>query len=66
MKISEIRSLTIEELNQKLADLKQELFNLRFSQATGNLQNPMQIHNVKKDIARVNTILRQLELQESK
>ena len=59
MKISEIRSLTIEELNQKLADLKQELFNLRFSQATGNLQNPMQIHNIKKDIARVNTILKE-------
>ena len=50
MKISEIRSLTIEELNQKLVDLKQELFNLRFSQATGNLQNPMQIHNIKKQL----------------
>ena len=59
MKISEIRSLTVEELNQKLADLKQELFNLRFSQATGNLQNPMKIHNIKKDIARVNTILKE-------
>ena len=59
MKIKELRSLTVEELNQKLVDLKQELFNLRFSQATGNLQNPMQYHNVKKDIARVNTLLKE-------
>ena len=59
MKIKELRSLTVEELNQKLVDLKQELFNLRFSQATGNLQNPMQIHNVKKDIAWVNTLLKE-------
>jgi large subunit ribosomal protein L29 len=59
MKIKELRSLTTQELNQKLVDLKQELFNLRFSQATGNLQNPMQIHNVKKDIARVNTLLKE-------
>ena len=59
MKINELRSLTVEELNQKLSDLKQELFNLRFSQATGNLPNPMQTHNVKKDIARVNTLLRE-------
>ncbi len=59
MKIKELRSLTVEELNQKLVDLKQELFNLRFSQATGNLPNSMQIHNVKKDIARVNTLLKE-------
>ena len=59
MKIKELRSLTVEELNQKLVDLKQELFNLRFSQATGNLPNPMQIHNVKKDIASVNTLLKE-------
>ena len=59
MKTNEIRSLTVEELNQKLVDLKQELFNLRFSQATGNLPNPMQLHNVKKDIARVKTILKE-------
>lgn len=59
MKINEIRGLSVTELNQKLTDLKQELFNLRFSQATGNLSNPMQLHNVKKDIARVNTILKE-------
>ncbi len=59
MKIKELRGLNLQELNQKLTDLKQELFNLRFSQATGNLPNPMQIHNVKKDIARVSTLLRE-------
>ena len=59
MKAKELRDMTNEELNSKLKELKQELFNLRFSQAPGNLQNPMQIHNVKKDIARVNTILKE-------
>ena len=59
MKVSEIRNLTDEQLNVKLKDLKTELFNLRFSQATGNLANPMQLHNIKKDIARINTILRE-------
>lgn len=59
MKVSEIRNLTDEQLNVKLKDLKTELFNLRFSQATNNLANPMQIHNIKKDIARINTILRE-------
>ena len=49
----DIENSVVEELNQKLVDLKQELFNLRFSQATGNLPNPMQLHNVKKDIARI-------------
>ena len=59
MKAKELREMTDEELNKKLKALKQELFNLRFSQATGNLPNPMQIHNVKKDIARVNTLLKE-------
>ena len=59
MKVNEIRNLTDEQLNVKLKDLKTELFNLRFSQATGSLANPMQLHNIKKDIARINTILRE-------
>ena len=59
MKVSEIRALNDEELNAKLKELKSELFNLRFSQATGSLTNPMQLHNIKKDIARINTILRE-------
>ena len=59
MKVSEIRALSDEELNAKIKELKSELFNLRFSQATGSLTNPMQLHNIKKDIARINTILRE-------
>jgi large subunit ribosomal protein L29 len=64
MKMSEIRSLTTKELQQKLNELTAELFNLRFSHATGNLPNNMQLHFVKKDIARVKTILRERELKE--
>lgn len=59
MKTNEIRQMTNEELTSKLAELKNTMFNLRFSQATGNLQNPMQLHNIKKDIARIQTILRE-------
>ena len=59
MKVIEIRALSDEELNAKLKELKSELFNLRFAQATGSLANPMQLHNIKKDIARINTILRE-------
>lgn len=63
MKKTDIRSLTTAELTGKLSELKSELFNLRFSLATGNLPNNSQIKNVKKDIARVKTILRERELK---
>ncbi len=63
MKIKDIKSLTIEELITKEQELKTELFNLRFSHATGNLANPMQLHNVKKEIAKVKTIIRERELK---
>ena len=63
MKISDIKNLTTEELIAKEQELKTELFNLRFSQATGNLTNPMQLHNLKKDIARVKTIIREREIK---
>ena len=53
MKLNDIKNLTTEELITKEQELKAELFNLRFSHATGNLANPMQLHNLKKDIARV-------------
>ena len=53
MKIKDIKNLTDAELIQKEQELKAELFNLRFSHATGNLNNPMQLHNLKKEIARV-------------
>lgn len=55
-KLSEFRALTVDELTQKEQDLRKELFNLRFQQATGEIQNPMRINTVKKDIARVLTI----------
>ena len=57
MKASEIRKLSAAEMDAKLAELKKELFNLRFQQAVNQLDNPMQIVETKKTIARVNTIL---------
>lgn len=62
MKINEIKSLTIPELNARLKELNAELFNLRFSHATRNLANPMQIHECKKEIARVKTVIREKEI----
>ncbi|MCH5151932.1 MAG: 50S ribosomal protein L29 [Clostridiales bacterium] len=61
MKASNIRELSNAELTAKLADLKKELFNLRLSHATGQLNNPLALNNVKKDIARVKTVLRERE-----
>ena len=66
MKSKEFRDMTNDELNSKLKELKTEHFNLRFSHATGQLSNPMQLNNVKKDIARVLTVLRERELKEKK
>lgn len=66
MKIKDIKELTTEELIKKEKELKTELFNLRFSHATGNLTNPMQLHNLKKEIARVKTIIRERELKKGK
>ena len=57
MKAKELREMSEVELNKKLADLKQELFNLRFQHAINQLDNPVRIDSVKKDIARVMTIL---------
>ena len=59
MKVNEIRDLSAGELNQKLASLKEELFNLRFQLATGQLENPMRIKEVKKTIARIKTVQRE-------
>lgn len=61
MKATEIRELSEMELNEKLRDLKAELFNLRFQHAINQLENPMRLNIVKKDIARVKTVLRQRE-----
>ncbi len=65
MKASEVRELTTAELESKLKDLKAELFNLRFQLAINQLDNPMRISAVKKDIARIKTILRENELKGS-
>ncbi len=62
MKISEIKSLSIAELNARVKELNMELFNLRFSNASRNLANPVQIRNVKREIARVKTVIREKEL----
>ena len=64
MKASELREMTVAELNEKLADLKKELFNLRFQLAVNQLENPMRIKAVKKDIARVNTVITAKSLEE--
>ena len=64
MKTSELREMTSAELTAKLQDLKEELFNLRFQLAINQLDNPMRISAVKKDIARVQTVIRQNELSE--
>lgn len=63
MNANKLRDMTADELTVKLNDLKSELFNLRFQLATGQLDNPMKIKNVKKDIARVKTILREREIK---
>ena len=65
MKINEIIDMTNEELEQKLADLKAELFNLRFQHATNQLDNPRVITDVKRTIARIKTILRERELDQT-
>ena len=62
MKASELRDLTVEELQTKLTELKAELFNLRFQLAVNQLENSNRIGAVKKDIARVSTVIRQREL----
>ena len=62
MKIQDIRDLSTQELEDKIKDLKEELFNLRFQNATNQLDNPMRIDSVKKDIARVKTVLKEKEL----
>ena len=62
MKASEIRKLSAAEMDAKLAELKKELFNLRFQQAVNQLDNPMRISAVKKDIARIKTVQRDIEI----
>ncbi|MBR4903057.1 MAG: 50S ribosomal protein L29 [Selenomonadaceae bacterium] len=62
MKVNQIRDLNHDEQLDKLKSLKEELFNLRFQHATGQLENPMRIREVKRSIAQINTIVREQEL----
>ncbi len=64
MKANEFSAMSLEQLEEKVKELKSDLFNLRFQLATGQLQNTMQISNVKHDIARAKTVLRQKETEQ--
>ena len=63
MKVNEIRNLTTEEINTKIKETKEELFNLRFQQATGNLEKPVRLRELRKQVAKMKTIIRERELQ---
>ena len=63
MKISEIKEQNKEELETKLADIKKTLFNLKFQKATGQIESPVKIRNLRKDIARIKTLIREKELE---
>ena len=63
MKTIEMRKLSTEEINKKIAETKEELFNLRMKQATGSLENPSRIRELRKTVARLKTILRERELE---
>ena len=65
MKASKLRDMTVDELIQKESDLRKELFNLRFQQATGEIENPMRIRAVRKDIARVLTLVTEKRKEKS-
>ena len=65
MKATELRENNLPELQDKLTKLKEELFNLRFQLAINQLENPMRITAVKKDIARIKTIIREIEIKDS-
>ena len=64
MKVNEIRNLTTEEIITKIKESKEELFNLRFQQATGNLEKPSRIKDLRHQVARLKTVLRERELTE--
>lgn len=63
MKASEVRELSLEEMHRKVADLKEELFNLRFQDEVGQLENPQKMKQTKRDIARIKTVIRESELK---
>ena len=66
MKMVDIRKLTTEDLNKKLEENKKELFNLKFASATGNLEKPHRIKELRHDVAKIKTVIRERELSEVK
>jgi large subunit ribosomal protein L29 len=64
MKAVEIAELSSDEIHERLAELSEEMFNLRFQHATGQLENPMKLTQIKRDIARVKTVIRQRQLEQ--
>ena len=64
MKASEIREMNPDEMHQKAADLKEELFNLRFQHGIGQLENPQRMKHAKRDIARLKTIIKEVTIKE--
>jgi len=64
MKASEIRDMNLDEMHSKVSDLKEELFNLRFQHEIGQLENPQRMKQTKKDIARVETIIKEVTLNQ--
>lgn len=63
MKLEELRKLSNEELTKKIKESKEELFNLRFQQATGNLEKPSRLRDLRKQVAKMKTIIRERELE---
>lgn len=66
MKISEVRKLTTEEIQKKIAETKEELFNLRFQQATGSLEKPHRVRELRHTVARLKTVLKERESEDVK
>ena len=66
MKATELRERSVEELNKNLSDLEEQLFKLRFQKSTGQIENPQKIREVRKDIARVQTVLNEHRFAEAK
>ena len=66
IKMTEIRKLATEDLNKKLEEIKKELFNLKFASATGTLEKPHRIKELRHEVAKIKTVIRERELSESK
>ncbi len=65
MKASEIRELSLDEMQGRIGEMKEELFNLRFQHETGQLESPHKLRTIRRDIARLNTLIREFELKEN-